>query len=60
MDKDKIVEALNAIQNGTDAGHFHDELEVVIGLVMNASDEDIAAVIQEIHEDAENGEEAKN
>ena len=48
MNKDKILNAANAIQNGTDAGTYHDELEVIIGLIMNASDEDIAAVIEEI------------
>ena len=48
MNKDKILNAANAIQNGTDAGIYHDELEVIIGLIMNASDEDIAAVIEEI------------
>ena len=51
MDKDKILNALNAIQNGTDAGAFHDELEVAIGILMETSDEVIAAVILEIHED---------
>ncbi|MDD4474288.1 MAG: hypothetical protein PHV95_00655 [Eubacteriales bacterium] len=51
MDKDKILNALNAIQNGTDAGVFHDELEVAIGILMETSDEVIAAVILEIHED---------
>jgi hypothetical protein len=59
MDKDKIVNALNAIQNGADIGGYHDELEVIFCLIMNATDADIAAAIQEIHEDAE-GEEPKN
>jgi len=44
----KSLNAANAIQNGTDAGAYHDELEVIIGLIMNASDEDIAAVVEEI------------
>jgi hypothetical protein len=53
MDKDKILNAANAIQGGADGGNYNDELEVIIGLIMNATDEDIAAVWQEIHEDAE-------
>lgn len=48
MNKDTILNAANAIQNGADAGAYHDELEVIIGLVMESSDEAIAAVVQEI------------
>ena len=51
MNKDKLVNALNAIQNGRDAGEFHDELETVIGLVMNTTDEAIAAAWEEISSD---------
>ena len=54
MDKDKILNAANAVQGGADGAGFYDELEVIIGLIMNATDEDIAAVWHEIHEDAEN------
>ena len=53
MNKDKLVEALNAIQNGRGAGQYHDELETVIGLVMNASDEDITAAWEEISKDTD-------
>ena len=54
LDKDKIVNALNAIQNGkSDGGEHHDELEVAIGVLMETSDERIAAVVQDIHEDAD-------
>jgi len=53
VNKDKILNAANAIQNGTDAGAYHDELEVIIGLIVNASDENIAAVIEEISIDHE-------
>ena len=54
LDKDKIVNALNAIQNGkSDGGEYHDELEVAIGVLMETSDERIAAVVQDIHEDAD-------
>jgi hypothetical protein len=53
MDKDTIVNALNAIQNGASAAKYYDEMEVVIGLVMNATDADIAAVVAEIHEDTD-------
>ncbi|MDD4494433.1 MAG: hypothetical protein PHV32_08830 [Eubacteriales bacterium] len=51
MDKDKILNALNAIQNGMDAGAFHDELEIAMGVLMETSEEAIAAVIQDIRED---------
>ncbi len=51
MDKDQILNAANAIQNGEDAGRFHDELEVIIGLIMEASDVTIAAVVLDIRED---------
>jgi hypothetical protein len=53
MDKDRLVNAANAIQGGADAGNYYDELEMIIGLIMNTSDADIAAVWREIHEDAQ-------
>ena len=54
MDKDKILAALYAIQEGDKAaGHFHDELETLIGLVVNAKDEDITAAWDELQEDKE-------
>ena len=53
MNKDKIVNALNAIQNGDNGSGYHDELEVAIGILMETSEETIAAVVQEIHEDAD-------
>ncbi|MCL2509410.1 MAG: hypothetical protein FWF05_09560 [Oscillospiraceae bacterium] len=54
MNKDKILDALNAIQNGSDAGEFHDELEAVIGILIETSEETIAAVVQDIHGDNAN------
>ena len=48
MDKDKLVNAANAIYNGAEAGAYHDEIETIIALIMNASDEAIAAAWQEI------------
>jgi hypothetical protein len=51
VDKDKILNALNAIQGGADAGYYHDELEVAIGILMETSEEAIAAVVKDIHED---------
>ena len=53
MNKDKIIEAANAIQNGNDGGEYHDELEIIIGLIMNATDKDIAAIVQDIHDDSD-------
>ena len=35
MDKDRLIAALNAMQDGThETGHFHDELETLITLVV--------------------------
>ena len=52
MDKDKLVAALTALQEGTkDAGYYHDELETLIALVINAKDEDIAAAWEDVHTD---------
>lgn len=53
MDKDKLVNALNAIHNGNDAGQFHDELKTIITLVMDASDEAIADAWDDLKRDTE-------
>jgi hypothetical protein len=53
VDKDRILEAANAIQNGMDAGAYYDELEVIIGLIMEASEETIAAVVRDISTDSD-------
>jgi hypothetical protein len=52
VNKDRILEAANAIQNGSDASNYHDELEVIIGLIMDASDLLIAAVVRDISTDS--------
>ena len=59
MDKDTIVNALNAILNGADSSGYHDELEVTLGVLMETSEEVIAAVVRDIQEDVES-EELKN
>ena len=53
MDKEKILAALNAMQNGEGAGRFHDEIETLITLVVNATDEHIAAAWEDFHTDTE-------
>ena len=54
VDKDKLIAALSALQDGTkDAGYFHDELETLIALVINAKDEDIAAAWEDVHTDTQ-------
>ena len=53
MDKDRLVNALNAIQNGSDVGAYHDELETITGLVMNATDEAITAAWEDLKNDTE-------
>ena len=53
MDKDKLVAALTAMQDGTqDAGHCHDEIETLITLVINAKDEDIDAAWDDLQADS--------
>ena len=52
MNKDKLLAALNALQNGnTDAEDFRDEIETIITLIVNAKDEDIAAAWEDYHTD---------
>ena len=51
MNKDRILEAINKLQGTDDGAAYYDELEVIIGLIMNATDEDIEAIVQEIHDD---------
>ena len=51
MNKDSILNAVNKLQGTDDDAAFYDELEVIIGLIMNATNEDIAAIVQEIHDD---------
>jgi hypothetical protein len=53
MNKDSIVNALNALQGGADAGAFHDELEVALGVLMETDEDVIAAVVADIHDDAD-------
>jgi len=53
MDKDKLLEALNDIQNGCDGGGYHDELETVMGIIMDVTDEAIAAAWEEISAETE-------
>jgi Asp-tRNA(Asn)/Glu-tRNA(Gln) amidotransferase C subunit len=54
VDKDKLLAALHAIQSGEkEAGHFHDELETIITLIVNAKDEDITAAWEDFRTDTE-------
>ena len=53
MNKDKVLNAANAIQNGADSGAYYDEIEIMIGLIMNASQDDIAEIWQEISTNAD-------
>ncbi|MDR1409361.1 MAG: hypothetical protein LBJ12_03640 [Oscillospiraceae bacterium] len=48
--KDSILEAVKVLQNMSECAAWNDELEAIIGLIMNSSDEDVAAVVQDIHE----------
>jgi len=53
MDKEKVLKALNSIQDGKSAKSYHDEIETLITLVVNAKDEDIAAAWEDFHTDTE-------
>jgi len=54
MDKEKLLAALYALQNGEkEAGYFHDELETLIGIVVELGDSVIEAAWKELREDAE-------
>ena len=53
MDKEKLLKALISIQEGKDARLYHDELETLITLVVNAKDEDITDAWEDYHTDTE-------
>jgi hypothetical protein len=53
LDKDAVANALNAIQNGQAPGNFYDEIEVALGVLMETSEEVIAKVVEDIHEDCD-------
>ena len=54
MDKDKLLAALNALQNSdNEAGAYHDELGTLITLVINAKDADITSAREDIHLDTD-------
>ena len=52
MSKDRLVEVLGKIQGGADPGYYHDELETVIGLLMDCiTQEDVDKAYAELRED---------
>jgi len=51
VNKDSILNAVNKLQGTDDGAAYYDELEVIIGLIMKATEEEIAAIVQEIHDD---------
>ena len=53
MDRDRLVNAANDIYNGADVGKYHDEIETIIALIIQASDEAITAAWDEISNDAD-------
>ncbi len=53
MDKEKLLKALNSIQDGKNANVYYDELETLITLVVNAKDEDITAAWEDYSTDTE-------
>lgn len=53
MDKEKLLKAINNIQDGKNAGLYHDEFETLITLVVNAKDEDITDAWEDYHTDTE-------
>ena len=53
MDKEKLLKALNSIQDGKSSKSYYDEIETLITLVVNTKDEDIAAAWEDFHTDTE-------
>lgn len=53
MHKDKLLAALDAMQDGADAGAYHDELETLIDLVRSASDGDITTAWERLKAEPE-------
>ena len=54
MDKEKLLAALYALQNGEgNSGAMHDELETLIGIVVDLDDSVIEAAWKELREDTE-------
>lgn len=53
MTKDRLVEVMGKINDGEDAGYFHDEIETVIGVLLNSvSQEDVDKAYAEIRDDS--------
>ena len=53
MTKDRLVEVLGKIQDGEDAGYFHDEIETIIGVMIDfVTQEAIDKAYADIREDA--------
>ena len=42
MNKQQLVDAINAMLDGEDKGFFHDELSTLLSIVNSATDSDIA------------------
>ncbi|MDR2044244.1 MAG: hypothetical protein LBQ15_07735 [Clostridium sp.] len=60
MDKDSIVNALEAIQGGANAAAYHDALEVALGVLMETSEEMIAVVVADIHAEMDDSADPEN
>jgi len=50
MSKEKLQDAINAMQNGQSAGAYHDELETLLALVNGVDDSAILSAWLEISE----------
>jgi len=57
MTKENLQTAINEMLDGKDAKNYHDELVTLLSIVLNASDENIAAAWSEVHfdDDVEGG-----
>jgi len=53
VNKDSILNAANKLQGTDDGAAYYDELEVIIGLIVNATEDDIAAIVADIHDDCD-------
>jgi hypothetical protein len=50
--KDRLVEVLSKINSGEDAGYYHDEIETVIGVLLDSvTQEDVDKAFAGIRDD---------
>ena len=52
MTKDRLIEVLGKINDGADAGYYHDEIETIIGVLIDyVTQESVDKAYAELRED---------